>query len=208
MWAFTGLGVVAFSLLAVAARTGENLPAERTESGTERRVGRGLGARGAVGAIVAIVLALSLALPGIASRYVSAAYRAYGEGSVDVALKRLDRAAELNFLSAEPLIAKGVIARRSGRPDVALDAFAESVEREPGNWFARFELGMSLEQDRHRRAAMRQLGVAHRLNPRQPELLRVLAVMRHGGSIDPAAVEHALNSQLTDRLRPLPRPSQ
>jgi O-antigen ligase len=207
MWAFTGLGVIAFSMLAVAARSGERLSVELDAVDAGRRPGRGLGARGAIGAVATIALAVSLALPGIASRYVSSAFNAYSEGSVDVALKRLDRAAELNFLSAEPLIAKGSIARRSGQLGVAAESFAESVDREPENWFARLELGMSLVQRGRRDAAVRQIRVARRLNPRQPQVRRVLVVVRNGGSIDPTSVERALSNQLTSRLRPLPEPS-
>lgn len=208
MWAFTGLGAIAFSMLAVAARSGDRLSVEVSALDAGRPARRGPGIRGLVGAIVTVALAVSLALPGISSRYASSAFDAYAEGSVDVALERLDRAARLNFLSAEPLIAKGSIARRSGQLGVAADSFAESVIREPENWFARLELGLSLAQSGHHGAAVRQILLARRLNPRQPQVHRVLAVMRSGGSIDPVAVEGKLSSQLTDRLRPLPEPSE
>jgi hypothetical protein len=208
MWAFTGLGVIAFAMLAVAARSGERLPVEPREVDGGQRSVRGLGVRGLVAAMVTIVLAVSLALPGIASRYVSSGFDAFAEGSVEVALKRLDRAAGLNFLSAEPLIAKGVIARRSGQPGIAAESFEESIAREPENWFARLEWGMSLAKSGNRDAAVRQIRVARQLNPRQPQVHRVLAVLRNGGSIDPAAVENKLSSQLTDRFRPLPEPSE
>jgi len=208
MWAFSGLGVIAFSMLAVAARSGERLPVEVGEPDSGKRAGRGLGVLGLIGAMATIALAVSLTLPGIASRYLSSAFDAYADGSVEVSLKRLDRAAKLNFLSAEPLIAKGVIARRSGQSGVAADSLDESVTREPENWFARLELGMLLAQSGHRAAAVRQILVARQLNPRQPQVHRVLTVLRNGGSVDPVTVERALSSQLTDRLRPLPEPSE
>jgi O-antigen ligase/polysaccharide polymerase Wzy-like membrane protein len=207
MWAFTGLGVIAFAMLAISIRSGESIPEERPVAARRRYGLLPLGLPGAAGAILAIALAVSLALPGIAARYVSAAYDSYAAGSTTAALQRLDRAADLNFLSAEPLLAKGLIARRGGMTAVAEEAFTQAVEREPDNWFARLELGMSLAARGRFRLAVHEAAIAARLNPRQVQTRRVLARFRRGREVAPDAIEAALNEQLTQRLHPLASPS-
>jgi tetratricopeptide (TPR) repeat protein len=202
LWAFTGLGIIAFAMLALAARSGD-----ASDGGAPAgNAGSGLGR--VVLVAVTIVLAVSLALPGLAARYVSSAYESYAAGSVGVALDRLDQAAELDFLSAEPYAAKGVIAQRSGMPAVAAKAFEQSVEREPDNWFARLELGMSLAAAGKREAAVRQLLDARRLNPGLPVVGEVLQRVRRGRQVDPIAVEAELESRLTSKLRPLAAPGE
>lgn len=199
LWAFTGLGVIAFALLGVAIRCGEApaagaVAADRGDVGTGRRAGR------AAGLAVTAVVAASLLLPWLAARYESAAYDSVSAGNLNVALERFDRAAAANFLSAEPLVAKGVVARRGGRPAVAVAAFKEGIEREPANWLAHLELGISLAQDGRRRVAVRQLEIARRLNPGQPVLSQVLRDVDGGRPVDPTRVERELNRQLTDNF--------
>lgn len=201
IWAFSGLGVIAFALLALAARSGER-PAE--SQARPFMLHRKL--VGPLAGIVALALAVSLALPGLAARYVSSAYDAFATGSPEVAFERLDRASDLDFLSAEPLVAKGILARRAGRPRLAREAFAEALDREPRNWFARLEHGMSLAQEGRRQAALGELRQARLLNPRQPLIPRLLDDVRAGKPVEPIAVERELNSQLTDKLGALPAP--
>jgi tetratricopeptide (TPR) repeat protein len=204
LWAFGGLGLVAFGLLAVAARSSDappgTHPAARPQPfGVPSRPGsRRVGL-----VLLLVVLGVSLALPGIAARYTAAAYEDYPETGLSVVLERLDRAAQLDFLSAEPLIAKGVIAQRFGRRRVAVEAFSDAVEREPHNWFARFERGMALAGLGRRAAAVAEITRAVRLNPRQPLARRVLRRARAGQPIDTTAVERMLNEQLKAKLLPL-----
>ena len=150
-----------------------------------------------------MVLGVSLGLPGIAARYTSAAYDDYPQTGLRVVLDRLKRASELDFLSAEPLIAKGVISQRFGRRRMAVEAFSEAIAREPRNWFARFERGMALAGLGQRDAAVAELRRAISLNPRQPLARRVLARARRGQPIDTTAVERTLNESLRSRLVPL-----
>ena len=87
-----------------------------------------------------LAAAVSLAIPGIAARYTASAYEHFREDP-RTALDRLERAADLNRLSDEPLIAQGVIQQRLGRPGRAVAPLRRAIERRPGNWFSHLELG-------------------------------------------------------------------
>ncbi len=200
LWAFTGLGAIAFALLGVAIRVGEQ-PTPDSPTPARRRSVRRLSL--AAGLVVAAVLAVSLTLPWLSARYESDAYDSFAAGEVDLALKQFDRAAALNFLSAEPLLAKGVVARRAGRPGVALRSFEQSLGRERENWLGHLELGMSLAEGGRRRDAERQIEIARALNPHQSVLDGVLRRVEAGRALDPGAVERELNKQLIGNFEPL-----
>lgn len=207
LWEFPALGVLAFGLLAVAVRAQrpgdgslsplapEPVPWAPPPSMLDSwPVRAGL-------TVLALGVALSLALPGIASRYTNAAYRDY-TADPGRALTRLERAASLDFLAPEPLVAKGVIARRLGRTSLARSALRRAIEREPDDWFAHFELGL-LELEAGRSALARgSVERAARLNPRQPLVRFVAARARAGEQIDATAVERRLYQQLGTKLRP------
>jgi hypothetical protein len=207
LWVFPALGIVAFALLGVAARLGdEAVVAAAPDSDME--VDGGPGARfrliaGRSGIAVGVLLAaLSLVCAGIAARYTSAAYESSGS-DVQTAIERLDRAAELNPLSAEPLLAKGVLAQRDGRYAVAAEALEEAAEREPDNWFIHFELGIAESALGNRRAALADVREAKRLNPLQPLIDDVLVELRAGRRVDAAVVEGKLTRALENRLSPV-----
>jgi tetratricopeptide (TPR) repeat protein len=202
LWQFPALGVLAFALLAVAARTQpleppapDPLDADvyRHEIEAAPR-----GRRLALGAL-AIAVAASLALPGIAADYTRSAYGA-AASRPDAALAKLDRAAALNPASAEPLLARGVIAQRIGRTATARAAFVRAIAREPRNWFAQFELGLLDGALGRRAAAARELLTAHALNPRQLLVGDVMRAVRERRRIDVATVEGKLARQLSARL--------
>jgi tetratricopeptide (TPR) repeat protein len=203
LWAFTGLGVIAFALLGVAIRCGDRARVGSAEAASApgRQGLRRL--TGAAALAFAAAVAVSLSLPWLAARYESAAYDSFAAGDVDLALDRFDRAAAMNFLSGEPLVAKGIVARRGGRPTVAIEAFEQGIGREHDNWLAHLELGMSLAAQGHRRRAETQIEIARRLNPGQVVLKRVLRLVEAGQTLNPAEVERDLNRQLTDNFRPL-----
>lgn len=195
LWAFPALGVLAFGMLAVAAR----LDDQPDDAPTPRAGPLRLPARLAL-AVFILVAAVSLALPGIAARYTASAYddfRTDPEG----ALSRLERATDLNPLSDEPLVAQGVIQQRLGRSRRAIAPLRDAIERHPGNWFAHLELGLAEAEIGHPRLAMVSLEEAARLNPRQPLVHETLRKLRRGIPIDPVAVERELYRGLQDRLQ-------
>ena len=114
LWAFPALGVLGFAMLGVAARI-----EERPEEVPLARGGPLPLAARVVFGVVVVGAAISRAIPGIAARYTASAYEDFQQDPV-TALDRLDRAADLNPLSDEPLVAKGVIEQRLRRPALAI----------------------------------------------------------------------------------------
>jgi O-Antigen ligase len=194
LWAFPGLAVLAFAMLGMAARIEDSAP------GAPGRARWSVPARLFFG-LIALTAAVSFALPGIAARYTSAAYDDF-RVDPDKALARLGTSADLNPLSDEPLVAKGVLEQRLGRPRRALQPLREAISREPENWFAHLELGLALARLRDSDAAAASLGRARQLNPRQPLVAEVLRDVRRGRPVDPVAVERRLYEPLRRRLRP------
>ena len=197
LWEFPALGTLALALLAMAARAGDEV-GEVGEPGPALRPARStVLAAGAVG----LVAAGSLAAPGIAARYTSAAYADY-TSAPQRTLARLDRAADFNPLSAEAPLAHGLIARRLGRPQEARAALAEAVERHPDGWFGHFELALLDAQEGDPGAALASAERALELNPRQPLLAELRSRLRAGERVDAAELERQLYGQLERRLRP------
>lgn len=207
LWAFPGLGVLAFGLAGLAVRTrgsaAESAPGELrlVRPGSRDSAWRSAASVQVVLVLLVLAVAVSLALPGIAARYTSSAYDGYRKDP-DAALDHLKRAAELNPLSAEPLIARGVIARRVGRDELTLDALREAVGREPHNWFAFLELAMAEQRLKLEDEARRSAGTAVRLNPRQPVVREVRNRIDRGLRVDANEVERELFGQLQARLDP------
>jgi Flp pilus assembly protein TadD len=149
--------------------------------------------------LAALAAAVSFALPGIAARYTSAAYDDF-QKDPGKTLARLERASDLDPLSAEPLLAKALIARRLGLPGVAGDALERAIDREPTNWFAHFELALVDASSRRPAAARARLARAESLNPRQPLIALVREDLASGRRVDEAMIERRLYSQVRDRL--------
>jgi tetratricopeptide (TPR) repeat protein len=204
LWAFPGLVVPALALLAVAARLDDRPEAPDTGAVAMAadEAGPAGGARRVAAGVLAVVVGLSLAAPGLAARFSSAAY---GDFATDPAstLARLDRAASLNPLSAEPLIARGILARRSGNTAIALDAFRRAVDRSPSNWFAQFELALEDGMADRRAEALAAAARAKRLNPRQRAVTQLLRELEGGKAVVAAEYEAMLQEQLTKRLKPV-----
>jgi len=206
LWAFPALGIIAFGLLGIAARLGDEPGAEGGAPDVEVDGGPGarfrtLAGRSAI-AVGVLLAGLSLICAGISARYTSAAYESSGS-DVLTSLQRLDRAAELNPLSAEPLLAKGVLAQRIESYDVAVTALEDAADREPENWFIHFELGLALAAQGHERLALANLREAQRLNPRQPLVGEVMRRLRAGDEVSAGDVEQILRGALRKRLSPV-----
>lgn len=173
-WQYPGITGPGVYLLGVAAAPGLASVAR----------GRAKGAR-ALAVSAAVALALVAAPLFLSGRY---SQQAEAEAASDPskALDDLDRAAELNPLSDQPLLAKGAVASSSGQRRVALDAFRQAADREPLDyapyWFIAREL-LSVD----RRDAQAALDRARRLNPRGPEIVAVQRQLdRSGGQRSPS----------------------
>lgn len=108
-------------------------------------------------AVVAIPLYLS-------NRYSA---KALDEWQFDApaAYRDLDRAASLNPFDNQPLLSKGVIAKRLGDHRLALSAFRDAAERQPDSYAVHYFIARELA-GRDPAGAAAELSVARRLNPR------------------------------------------
>jgi tetratricopeptide (TPR) repeat protein len=124
-------------------------------------------AAGALLASLALLAAVALTLPYLAEREVAAAGSAWHAGP-EHAFERLDRAADLNPLSARPELVGGVIALELSLPQLAERRFTAALDRDGGDWFAHFGRGLALSaQGRHARARA-EFERARSLDPGEP----------------------------------------
>lgn len=129
---------------------------------------------------VATVLAVPLLL---ATRLADRGFAAWQENPA-AAIDDLERAAELDPLSATPDVRLGIVAIELGRPALARHAFESALDRDPSAWYPEFQLGL-LELPESRRRALRRLRVADRRNPREAEVRNALRAVIRGGSPSP-----------------------
>jgi tetratricopeptide (TPR) repeat protein len=185
-WEFAGLGAPAFALLglacALAPRAASGVPPNpegvpgRQRAVAFRRVGIGLGA------LAAVIAALSLAAPWLSQLQVQSAARVWTRAP-RTAYARLDDAARLNPLSDEAYLVAGSIALRFGDLTRAEHEFSLALERVPGDAFATLELGAIASTRNDHQRALRLLQRAARLNPRDPLTRQALRLVREGRGV-------------------------
>lgn len=198
LWEFAGLGAAAFALLGIAcslqprgrpldcAQSDSPAPDSATGDGSGDAVRHGVVGRMAltVGGLVAVLLAgASLAAPWLSARLVQSAAAIWPRAPL-VAYARLDEAAQLNPLSDQPASVAGSIALRFGDYLRADREFTLALKRVPNDAYATLELGSISSVLGRRGEAMRMIGEAVRLNPRDPLARRALAEVRAGRAVD------------------------
>jgi hypothetical protein len=162
-WALPALSAPVFAWLGTAMRVGAER-ARPPQPGWVRRVGR----PAAIAASFAGVLAaISIALPWTAAVDVSKAGEVW-RTDPRAAYDRLERASDLNFLSANPDLVEGAIASRLGQERRMRAAFNEALARDPRNWYAILELAALDALQGEAPAAIERLDRVAELNPREP----------------------------------------
>lgn len=111
------------------------------------------------------------------------------------AVDDLERAAELDPLSATPYVRLGVVAIDLGRPALARRAFESTLDRDPSAWYPEFQLGLLAARAGDREAALRHLHTALTRNPREPAVQSALRSVRAGRAPDP----HAMQTRVLER---------
>jgi O-antigen ligase len=187
-WELPALAGPALAMLALAGALGSARPAVQTGSLSGRT-------RIAVGA-VAVLAALSLALPALAERNISRATKAWRTDRA-AAYDLLDQAAALNPLAARANLTGGTIALRTGDLGRAEREFEEARSREPYDNYAWLELGLIASARGDRDRAVAYLERAAALTPRDRIVRGALGATRRGRRLDPATV----NGRLLDRAR-------
>ena len=153
----------------------------------------------AAAALVAIVAAVSLALPWISARLTDSAASGWPDDP-QAAYSRLDTARDLNPLSARPDLVAGTIAIRNDDPTRAAAAFTRAAEREPTNWYARIELGTLDLADGKRGRGVAELHRARELNPAEPLIATAIRRSRGSNPLTTAAIDRDLLDRVCSRV--------
>jgi O-antigen ligase len=207
-WEFAGLGVPAFALLGLCcglaprgapagAAAGGDQPSAAGAGGPPDAVSAAPAARLPAGprapwqragvlaaaSVLALAVAAAFTLPWLSRLQVQSA-AAVWVAHPGVAYARLNAAARLNPLSAEPYEVAGTIALRRGEETRADRAFALALARTPGDAYATLERGAIASAQGRRRAALAELARAVRLDPREALARAALAQVRSGHRVD------------------------
>jgi hypothetical protein len=208
-WEFAGLGAMAFALLGLAAAVRpphRDAPPEATGAEpsanaaplASRRMSRRL-TMGA-GSIAFVAAALSFTLPWLAEREVRDAGRIW-RAEPAAAYDGLRRAADLNPLSSRPYLVAGAIAFRRGDVPRARRELSEAIARDPGNGYARLQLGLAEALQGERAVALRDLRLAVEADPRDDIARSAIGVVARGGRPDVAAINALIQGRAVARLR-------
>ncbi|MGE5690742.1 MAG: O-antigen ligase family protein [Pseudomonadota bacterium] len=187
-WELPALAAPALAFLGAAS-------AVEPEAGAGTPTGRARSWVPWVAAVLAVALAASLAARWLADSLEAAAARTW-VAQPDLAYRRLDTAARLDPLSAEPLVLEGSIALKRGEAARASDALRDALRREPRNWYAAFQLGVLAASRGDFATASRRLLEVRRLNPRDPIPALVERLVRRRVRIDPERVDELYLDQL------------
>jgi hypothetical protein len=186
LWEFPAVTAPALAMLGLAGALGPRGEKAAAPAGAPSRPAMALAV-----VPVALLVAVSFALPWLAERQIARAaevWRAYP----DAAFERLDRAAGLNPLGTTAPLTEATIALRLGRPERAERALREALEREPGNSYALFELGLIAAARGDRRGATELLSETLRGSPRDEVVRAALARVRAGREIDLDRINRAI----------------
>ena len=178
-WEEPGLAAPAFAFLGMAL--GLNKPTAPAQNVRRVQSGARLSRLPtfvvtAAAAIVVVAAAASLAGPWLSAVESQAALREW-RNAPGSAYQRFDRARRLNPLSDKPDLFAGAIAQHLHDWPRMHRAFSHAVGRNPNSWYGRLELGVAEAKLRHPAAALRQLRVAHALNPTETIITGVAAAV-------------------------------
>jgi O-antigen ligase len=179
-WEIPGLGAPAFAALGAAAALA--CPPREGAARPRRR------AAGLAAAVLALVAGASLGAPWLSAKEVQAAagsWRTDPQGAFD----RLERARSLNPLGDNPDLVAGAIASRLGDRGRMRISFERALERNGRNWYAYLELAVVAALEGRKDEALRLLGRARTLSPREPSIELVASQVRSGRPVSPAGLD-------------------
>jgi tetratricopeptide (TPR) repeat protein len=133
-------------------------------------------------------------LPWISAKAAASAAASW-RADPGAAFDKLDLARRLNPLSDEPDLIAGVIASRLHEAGRERTAFERVVNRNPSNWYARFELAILDARQGRRASALAALGVARRLDPREPLIAYVRGRIIRRRPVSEAQVDAVLQER-------------
>jgi tetratricopeptide (TPR) repeat protein len=220
-WEYAGLGAPAFAMLGIACALdpgpashraatsalasplpagAEPLPPSDAATGSRwhrltgvrrpgARRGRVIGAL--AGIVLALVAAVLLAAPWLSELEVQSAAHVWARAP-STAYTRLNSAARVDPLSANPYLLAGSIALRLGEPARADHEFALALGRSPENQYATLERGAIASERGESARALALLTRALSLYPRDQLTRQALDLTRAGGRVNVAELNRAL----------------
>lgn len=168
-WPYPAVTAPVFALAGAACAPAMRTLGERSPHG---------GNRLAIG-ICALALAISIVPLFLSDRYVDASYASFRTDPA-AAYGDLDRAAQLNPLSDQPLLARGAIANRLGDRAAAIDAFRDAVRKRPEEWAGHFFLAQ-LYAPADTARAKAELARVRELNPLSDRIQSLVDDIARGG---------------------------
>ena len=174
LWETPAVGAPAMACLGLAAGLGPRAAPAATSRGRGRLAAAALAA-------LALAAAASYALPALSAREVELAVREWDDDPAG-ALRRLDRARDLNPLTDRPDLVAGALALRDGDRARARAAFLAALDRDDRNWQPYVALA-SLERDDA------WLERARELNPNEPGMEAALGQRRIADLAVPGPIE-------------------
>ena len=205
-WEFPGLTGPAMAGLGIAMAVARS-QAEEHASADEGAVERsrrpllvGVPAFVAAGACT-LLIAASVVPPWLAEREQRRGAE-IATANPEAALKRFNRAADLNPLSPVPEKAAGVVEIRSGDYEEAERALRSAFERDHGDPGLHLLLGVVASNAGKQREALQLVTEARRLAPEDEITARVLIALRRGRRLDPARVDRLIRANVQRRIGP------
>jgi hypothetical protein len=197
LWEFPGLGGPAFAGLGIAASIAAGrkgpLPSLEPLLAGPRRIG--------LAVALALPLAVGLGLPWMAARELRKG-RALTRTDPFGALRRLDRSSALNPLSSTADVTAGLVDLRIGRQGPAQRRLRKALAREPGDPFAYLQLGAIASLEGRRGEALRLVGRARKLAPRDAVIAESAHILRNGKTLDPERVDALFLRDIDQRIGP------
>lgn len=193
-WEFAGLGAPAFAMLGLACGLGPGASTAPPDDPERQLLPR-------IAVVVALVLAaLSMALPWLSDTATQYAADHWREDPT-AAFNRLDHAASLDPLSADPYLVAGTIALKRSDQARAKADFRQALKRQSRSAYAVLELGALASVYGDEAAALRLLTRAAALNPRDRLTRKALADVKGGRRVQ----IDALNDSILGRAREVGR---
>jgi hypothetical protein len=153
---------------------------------------------GLLATLIGVVL---ITVPYVGERSVASGLAAR-DGDPAKALSEIDRAADLEPLSAQPSLVGGVLALGLGRADLAERRLVEARHRNGRSLLATYLLGLLASSRGDVRAANRLMAAARALSPRDPAVALASARLRAGRPLSLGAGLRAITQRYRKRFGP------